>query len=471
MSIAQDQQFEEEKKDLERHLNTETALSVYELNAIKRRAFEAVVWGMPIVSFAAMRDAYFKDANANYNDIVYWSQVADWKLLVTTPNNSSHYVYVNFNTTEEPIVVDLPKADVAGLFGSFNSAWQAPLADIGQAGVDQGKGGKYLITPPGYDKKIPAGYFQVHSTTFNGYSILRVIPKTNSEEDLKKALELIKKIKVYPLSKGLNSTEQKYIDMSGKIFDGIVKFDLNYFKKLSQMINEEPVLKRDLVMMGQLQSLGIKKGSEYKSSKGINDLLISKLEEAHQFLISRSLDFSPYWDSSHWGFTKPIAAQTKFSFIEKDFLDVDERGAAFFIGCAPPITLGKATFYLATTKDQDAEFLAGENTYKLHIPANVPANQFWAITVYDAETAAFIENSPIQSIDSYGKKVLKNNDGSVDVYFGPEAPKEFENNWVYTESNKRWFTFFRFYGPEKPLFDKSWKLPDIEKVDTQIMIH
>lgn len=471
MSIAQDQQFEEEKKDLEKNIVTESSFSVYELDAIKRRITEAVIWGMPIVSFAAMREAYFRDAKAKYNDVVFWSKAADWKLLVTTPNNSSHYVYINFNTTDEPIIVDIPKTDVIGLFGSFNDAWQVPLTDIGPAGIDQGKGGKYLITPPGYDKEIPAGYFHVRSSTFNGYSILRIIPQTNSEQDIKQAIDVIKKIRVYPLSLTSNSPEQKYIDMSGNIFDGIVKFDLSYFKMLSKIINEEPVLKRDLVMMGQLKSLGIHKGLEFKPTKELNELFISKLEEAHQFVIDRALDFSPYWEGIHWGFAKPIAAQTKFSFIEKDYLDIDERGATFFIGCAPPKTLGKATYYLGSTKDQNGEFLNGENTYKIHIPANVPAKQFWAITVYDVATATFIKESPLQTIDSYNQKVKKNNDGSVDVYFGPEAPAGFENNWIYTDTNKRWFTFFRLYSPDKALFDKSWKLPDIEKVDTQILLH
>ena len=56
-----------------------------------------------------------------------------------------------------------------------------------------------------------------------------------------------------------------------------------------------------------------------------------------------------------------------------------------------------------------------------------------------------------------------NPDGSVDVYFGPTKPAN-SNNWVQTILGKSWLTIFRLYAPLKPWFDKSWRLPDIEKV-------
>jgi hypothetical protein len=92
----------------------------------------------------------------------------------------------------------------------------------------------------------------------------------------------------------------------------------------------------------------------------------------------------------------------------------------------------------------------------------VPARQSWALTVYDLDTAAFIREAPTVGIDSY-QATEKNPDGSVDVHFGPHAPGGKARNWIFTAPGKRWFTFFRFYGPEKPVLDKSWALPDIER--------
>jgi hypothetical protein len=115
---------------------------------------------MPIVSVDAMRQGFF-GVGAKYGDIAYLSKPADWKLQLTTPNSSSLYVYFNFNLKDGPVILDFPAAVGAGLFGSIMDAWQAPLADVGPAGEDQGKGGKYLLLPPDFQGESPAGYFPV----------------------------------------------------------------------------------------------------------------------------------------------------------------------------------------------------------------------------------------------------------------------------------------------------------------------
>src|SRR5271157_2124654 len=129
---------------------------------LERRAVEAAIWGMPIVSMDAMRQAFFRDAGAKYGDVVFLSQVADWKFLITTPNNSTRYVYINYNTTEGPVVLVVPPStDGSELFGTVEDAWSVPLADIGAQGLDEGKGAKYLILPPGFTGEVPAGYTAV----------------------------------------------------------------------------------------------------------------------------------------------------------------------------------------------------------------------------------------------------------------------------------------------------------------------
>jgi len=109
---------------------------------LERRAVEAAIWGMPIVSVHAMREAFFRDAKAKYNDIVFWSKPSDWQNQTTTPNASARYVYFNFNTQPDgPVVLEVPAAVGAGLFGTLLDAWQVPLVDVGPAGEDRGSGG------------------------------------------------------------------------------------------------------------------------------------------------------------------------------------------------------------------------------------------------------------------------------------------------------------------------------------------
>jgi len=218
-------------------------------------AVHAAIWGMPIVSMDAMRRAYRRDAQASEHDIVYFSKPADWKLQITTPNASSHYVYFNFNTQQGPVVLEIPPAKGAGLFGSIVDAWQAPSTDVGPDGADHGQGGKYLLLPPGYRGEVPDDVLPVPLDTFNGYACLRAIPESSSQADVDKALALVKRLRLYRRADAKQPPEQRFIDMAGKLFDGIVRFDPTFYESLARMVDEEPVLERDRAMLERLKAL------------------------------------------------------------------------------------------------------------------------------------------------------------------------------------------------------------------------
>lgn len=435
----------------------------------EQNAYKAALWGMPIVSFDAMREAYQRDAKAEYNDIVYWSKPADSKLQITTPNNSTHYVSIFYNLTKGPVVISVPEAKGLGLFGSMNDAWQVPLADIGPQGEDKGKGGKYLLIPPEYKGDIPVGYINVNALTMNGYAFFRVIPKSFDEKDTKKSVSLIKTIRAYPLAEAVYPPKQRFIDMAGKEFNGIVAYDSSFFTRLSRMINEENIPARDTFAMDQLKTLGIERGKDFTPDTKSEPMLTNAVKKAQQFFMISATELEPYFPNSHWLGADPVGIKTGFSYMVGDKLDIEARGTTFFLACAPPKKIGAASIYLGQYKDSKDQLLMGDKNYRLHVPANVPVNQYWAATVYDSETAAFIINSPKQTVDSFNKKLAKNADGSVDIYFGPKAPQGKTENWIYTQPGKRWFTFFRFYGPQESIKNKSWKLPDIESVSTNLM--
>jgi hypothetical protein len=157
--------------------------------------------------------------------------------------------------------------------------------------------------------------------------------------------------------------------------------------------------------------------------------------------------------------------KTGFTFENDGRLDIDARAPFYFLGFAPPARLGEASFYLTTFRDAAGDQLRGSGSYRLHVPPNVPARQFWAVTVYDLETAGFFRESPRVSLDSFDQKMKHRDDGSVEIRFGPRPPAGHESNWIHTAPNTNWFAMFRFYGPEQPLFDKTWTLRDIIPAD------
>ncbi|HJR75568.1 MAG TPA: DUF1214 domain-containing protein [Nitrospiraceae bacterium] len=126
--------------------------------------------------------------------------------------------------------------------------------------------------------------------------------------------------------------------------------------------------------------------------------------------------------------------------------------------------LGTGQFYLMTIKDKAGRSFDGGNTYRLNVPANAPVKLYWSATAYDRATHALIRNMSWSSRSSITPGLQKNADGSVDIYFSPAAPAGKESNWVPTDQKGKFEVLFRLYGPKKPFFEKTWKLPDIEEV-------
>ena len=172
-------------------------LSARELNQrmIERRAIEAIIWGMPAVNFELMYQAMVREAKGSFNQIVYWSRLPDWKNQTLTPNADVIYLMPFFDTKHAPIVIEIPPADDGVINGTIMDSWQTPLEDVGPAGADKGKGGKYLIVPPDYRSNLPAGYIVLGSSTHQGYALLRSILKSNSAADCwQKTLNWMQKI-------------------------------------------------------------------------------------------------------------------------------------------------------------------------------------------------------------------------------------------------------------------------------------
>ena len=437
---------------------------------VRRRAVEAVNWGMPLVNTDAMRQAYFRDVGAKYNDICFFSKPADWHFQVTTPNASTNYVYFNFNLKDGPVVLEVPAAVGAGLLGAVIDAWDVTVAGVGPEDENKGQAAKYLMLPPGFSSDVPAGFIAVRFPTYNGYSLLRAIPAGSTDADVTAALALVKKLRVYPFAQAANPPEQRFIDIHGKTFEGVPSFDENFFVSLDRMVQEEPVQERDLVAMGMLQSIGIEKGKEFKPDAAAQRIFKAAAQEQLAVFVQGMRTFGQrWWPDRAWALPDTRGVKTNFSYVTDVAVDVDARGLSNFAAFGFPKRVGQggSIVYLVAFRDGRGEPISGEHAYKLHVPANVPAKQYWSVIAYDSFTNAFVRESPVVGLDSYSKTMKKNPDGSVDIIFGPKAPAGQEANWIHTAPGRAWFAGFRMYDPDKPFFDKAWMLPDLEPVANQ----
>jgi hypothetical protein len=432
---------------------------------VSRRAVDAVIWGLPLVGQDAVKQAAFRDGKAHYNDIVWWPKGGGWKNQSPTPNVNTRYMYFFINTRQDgPIVVELPPAvPGASFYGTIEDAWYVPQVDIGF----EGKGGRYLVLPPDYKGEVPRGYTVVRPKTYNSMTLLRSILRSLSEDDVRAGDALVGQVRIYPLSHAANPPKQRLLDMTDVLYDGLVKYDESFFASLARMLNEEPAQPRDLQMMGMLLPLGIEKGKAYKPDPVEAPQLKAAAEEAHAWLMDKAAtDVTPWWLDSQWVVpSPPITMKTEFKWDMPDYFGVDARAIALSQYFCPTAKLGTGSFYFGSFHDHSGRPLRGGNTYRLHVPPNVPVREFWSVTVYSLETSSFFLNSERLTLGSLDKDLKRNDDGSVDIYIGPKAPDGEQANWLYTPKGKLWFPWFRLYGPEKALFDKSWKLPDIEKID------
>jgi hypothetical protein len=223
-------------------------------------------------------------------------------------------------------------------------------------------------------------------------------------------------------------------------------------------------------MIEMLKSIGIEKGKPFSPDAQTEAILTSAAREAHALLeIRYEVMFKPYFDISRWALPAmpDYLKASQDGFSDPSAYPVDSRGLAFTFAFFTPKHLGQGQSYLMTLKDKDGQNLDGSKSYRLTVPANAPVNQYWSATVYDRATHGLIRDMSRSGRGSQSPGLQTSADGSVDIYFGPTAPTGKDSNWVPTNPSGQFEVLFRFYGPEKPLFDKTWKLPDIERTAVQ----
>jgi hypothetical protein len=219
---------------------------------------------MPAVNTDLMLQEMLSKTSGKVNQVLLWSRPLDWHNQMLTPNPDAIYLLTFYDTKAGPIVMEIPPA---GADGSLNvnivDFWQVALEDAGPSGADAGKGGKYLILPPGYSKPVPKGYIVLPSTTYGGYALLRSNLKSHGDADVAKSVAYAKRVKVYPLSKAASPPPTVFSDAADVVFDSTIRYDASFFTSLDRVVQNEPWLSRDRAMIDVLRTLGIEKGKPF----------------------------------------------------------------------------------------------------------------------------------------------------------------------------------------------------------------
>ena len=444
----------------------ETVGKIYD-NLDFQHGVQAFLSGIQIASMHGLRKGLLGFGPANITAVL-WEDLMDSKSLWLTPNTTSVYMASWLQMTDEPWVIETPP-DVLGI---IDDHWFKYVGDFGRLGPDKSKGGKFLILPPGYKGAVPEGYFVLRTKTYGNWVIWRGFQVDGST---KPAVESTKRIfRMYPLSKKDNPPKMNFVNASGKFNNTIHRMDYGIWEEINAVVQAEPSDGQNPEILGVLASIGIKKDQPFNPDARMKKILTDAAAVGAvtvRTIMSQPRDEGFYLfpgKSAVW--TNPFVGGSH-EFLGDGASLLDARAAFHFYatGITPAMAakiIGKGSKYAVAYLDVDGNPYDGSKTYKVNVPANVPAKDFWSFTLYSNQTRAMLQtDQQFPGIDNNKPGIIQNTDGSYDVYFGPKAPKGQENNWIQTIPGKGWNMLFRLYGPLDPWFDKTWRPGDPELVE------
>ena len=449
------------------------------------RGVETFLSGMPAASLEAIRRSQAVDGKNHSNQALIFDELMDSNSLFLTGNTDTVYLSVILDLEADgATVIEVPPGTGPG---TVNDAFFRFVTDTGAPGPDAGEGGKYLILPPDYEGELdpPVGgmeaeidgetYFVSRSTSWINWFIARGFLK-DGKPDFSSQL-FRDGLKVYPLAQKDNPPEMEFYNGSTKAFNTIHATDFNFYRELDAVIQREPIDMLEPELRGLFASVGIQKGKTFDPDLRMKNILIKSAEVANAtartFLWYERNPADYLYEGSYWKQGFPGGS---YEFLRDEGAggrDLDSRTEFFYFATVntPAMTwklVGKGSQYAWGALDRNGDYLDGGKTYKLNLPANPPAEKFTSIVLYDPQTRSQLQTSqpfPSYNSEKHKDKVIYNEDGSVDLYFGPEAPEGLQDNWIQTVPGKGFFTILRLYSPTEPWFDKTWRPGDIELVE------
>ncbi|MFF9628969.1 DUF1254 domain-containing protein [Streptomyces fradiae] len=421
------------------------------------RGIEVFLDCVPGASMVAMRRG-LREVGIDSHTIGFAAPRCSSAPRVLTANTETTYGMTFLALDQDgPTVIEVPGDSLCFV----NDLWQRYVTDMGIAGPDRGKGGKYLFLPPGHEGDVPDGYHVVRPATYGSWVLLRAL---GGEQSLLTA-------RIYPLSAAADPPEQRFVNWAEADFNTVHANDFSFYEEIDTLVQQEPPEALDPERAGLLAAIGIVPGRPFRPDDRMRSILDTAARTASG--IVRSLAFKPR-DPSFYLYPGRSSWKTPWPSHSHAFLSpegarlLDARAVFHYVGAgtspamaAAPV--GAGSQYAYTAEDSTGAWLDGARHYTLTLPRGIPAKNFWAVNVYDPQTRSLLRtDDPYPSVNSLSGAVRPEDDGDTVVHFGPTAPEGREGNWVRTVPGKGWFVMLRLYGPLESWYDQSWRPGEIE---------
>ena len=460
------------------------------------RGVDAFLTTLSGASLVAMRRGFRSVGIDDNSTVGIFDRLMDSHSLFLTPNTESVYAGTWLDLREGAIVVESPP-NTLGIVDDFYFRY---VADLGNAGPDEGKGGLYLFVPPEYQGQVSERYFNYTSETYGNLLMWRGFPVDGDPAPAAEALK--RAIRIYPFDipldeelylddektetgdrKGQNDEEDdddwleigqdeetRFVSLSGKSFNTIHANDFTFYEEVNELIQEEPREAFGPQVLGLLASIGIEQSKPFSPDSRMRAILNDSAAVANataRAIAFRHRDPAAYLNQDSGWYTPFVGGS--YRFLKGGVRLLDARTMFFYLATmtSPAMAterVGVGSQYALAATDSKGKYLDGARTYQLTLPKGVPAKDFWSIVVYDPQTRSMLQtpNTAFPSLSSQRGDVASNLDGSTTIFFGPKAPDGKESNWIQTVPGKGWFAILRLYGPRKPWFEQTWQPGEIE---------
>lgn len=449
------------------------------------RGVRAYLQTMPGASMMAMREGlYAAGVLPNYTVLISESLV-DARSRFLTMDTETVYAMAWLSLKGGPMVVETPPRTI----GVMVDAWQRHLADTGYPGPDRGRGGMYVVVPPGYAGYVPPSEFAVRSETIGVWVVIQGFLVEGKTEAA--VANFQERLRIYPLKESARPPPNQFVDMSGMALDTIPPTGIRYFEAIGDLVQEEPRGSQDPELLGLLASIGIEKDRKFDPDPRMRSILEEAAavgDATARVLVFANRDATTRLEpKSQW---RRGAMLESDDFLSGGARELDARPShRYFATAHLPRNVdelfGKRSEAATVHRDSEGEPLDGGRAYALSLPPGVPAKSYWSLVVYDNETRSMLQTdqrfpgiNTAQSLVHDRAPPIAENDGSVTLYFGPEAPpgarrlqrrggrtRGTNPNWIQTIPGKGWNAIFRLYGPQEAWYDGSWRPGEVRAIE------
>ncbi|WP_434053788.1 MAG: DUF1214 domain-containing protein [Roseibium sp.] len=434
---------------------------------LEQRATQLTSWAMPMMNFEQLYPALLQNMGFEDDGSIFFGLYDgyDGVYPFMTANVTTPYTLAMSDLSKTgPIVIELPPGEI---YGVINDAWMQPIHEI------NGVPGKLLLVGPGQDAQVDFDGTIIQSDTFRVLYFYRALGTGDEVKNLRTA------VKAYKLSEAANPPETDFVKYEPKPGDQAAlntqPRDMRFWELVNTYVQREPMAERDRFFYAWLKDLGIERGKPFQPTDDQKDILQAGLDVgmamSQAISFNKTLEMFPTaiygkgtgFEDAMAGMNPKIDLPTYSMFNERASYGFEATTTSAGMVSRVP---GKGSAYLGSYYDADGDALMGEQNYKLTVGPNPPAANFWSITVYDIENRLIIRNDSKRSDrSSRTEGLVTNDDGSVDIYFGPQAPDGQDSNWIQTNPGQSFFVYLRLYGPEQAYFDQSFPMTPISKLN------